>query len=53
MKNDLAAIELEYRYEVQAILDVIEKYVDAYPKERNNKILKQLYNLLDIIDMTW
>lgn len=53
MKQIMDKIQFEYRAEVQEILSIIEKYVDAYPKEKDNKTLKQFYNLLDEMDMSW
>lgn len=53
MKRNMDKIQFESRSEVQEILNVIEKYVDAYPKEKDNRILKDLYNKLDVMDMEW
>lgn len=32
---------------------MIEKYVDAYPKEKDNTTIKELYGMLDVMDMEW
>ena len=38
---------------VGELIRVLEKYVDAYPKEKDNKTVKELYNLLDVMEMEW
>lgn len=53
MKRDMDKIQLESRAEVGALIRVIEKYVDAYPKEKDNPTIKKLYNLLDVMEMEW
>lgn len=47
------SIEFESKRETEEMLRVIEKYVEAYPKEKNNEILKDFYDELYVIDMTW
>ena len=49
----MESIEFESRREVEEMLRVIGKYVEAYPKEKNNEILKDFYDKLYIIDMNW
>lgn len=47
-------IKFEYRSEVQDVLNVIDKYWEAFPKEKdNNSSLKELYHQLDAMDMAW
>lgn len=53
MKKNLDTIQFESRAEVGELMKVLEKYVDAYPKEKDNKTVKELYNLLDVMDMEW
>ncbi len=53
MKKDMDKIQFESRKEVGEIIRVLEKYVDAYPKEKDNQIVKELYNLLDVMEMEW
>ena len=53
MKKELDKIQFESRAEVGEIIKVLEKYVDAYPKEKDNRIVKELYNLLDVMEMEW
>lgn len=53
MKKDMDKIQFESRREVGEVLRVLEKYVDAYPKEKDNGTVKELYNLLDVMEMEW
>lgn len=53
MKKGNDTIQFESRAEVGKLMKVIEKYVDAYPKEKNNQTIKELYNLLDVMEMEW
>lgn len=53
MKKDMDKIQFESRREVGEMLRVLEKYVDAYPKEKDNRTVKELYNLLDVMEMEW
>lgn len=53
MKKNLDTIQFESRAEVGELMKVLEKYVDAYPKEKDNMTVKELYNLLDVMDMEW
>lgn len=53
MKRDMARVEFEYRREVQELIKTIEKYMDAYPEEKENTTLKKLYGMLDVMDMEW
>ena len=53
MKRNMDTIQFEYRKEVEEIINVISKYVEQNPEEKNNETLKRLYDLLDIMDMEW
>lgn len=53
MKKNMDSIQFESRAEVGEIIRVLEKYVDAYPKEKDNKTVKEMYNLLDVMEMEW
>ena len=53
MKKELDKIQFESRAEINEIIRVLEKYVDAYPKEKDNRAVKELYNLLDVMEMEW
>lgn len=46
-------IQFESRREVGEFIKVLEKYVDAYPKEKDNETIKKMYNLLDAMEMYW
>ena len=41
MKKDMDKIQFEYRYEVQELMKVIDKYVKQNPAEKENKTLEQ------------
>ena len=53
MQKNMDTIKFESRAEVGELIRVLEKYVDAYPKEKDNKTVKELYNLLDVMEMEW
>lgn len=53
MKKDMDKIQFESRYEIRNVLAAIGKYVTQNPKEKHNKTLSELYNLLDVMDMEW
>lgn len=53
MERELDKIQFESRREVREIIRVLEKYMETYPKENNNQAVKDLYNLLEVMDMTW
>lgn len=53
MKKDMDKIQFESRAEIGELIRVLEKYVDAYPKEKDNRTAKELYNLLDVMEMEW
>ena len=53
VKKNMDTIQFESRTEVGELIRVLEKYVDAYPKEKNNQTVKELYNLLDVMEMEW
>lgn len=53
MTRDMDKIQFEHRYEIEEIIRVISKYIEQNPSEKNNDTLKRLYDLLDIMDMTW
>lgn len=53
MKQDMDKIQFEYRYELNDLMEVIDKYVKQNPEEKNNKTLKRFFELLDVMDMQW
>ena len=53
MRKNMDTIQFESRAEVGELIKVLEKYVDAYPKEKDNQTVKELYNLLDVMEMEW
>lgn len=53
MKRKLDTIQFENRAEINELMMIIDKYVSQNPREKENKILKNFFNLLDVIDMEW
>lgn len=53
MKKDMDCIQFESRYEIEEIMQVIDKYVKQNPSEKKNKTLERLFDLLDIMHMEW
>lgn len=53
MKLDMDTIQFEYRAEVQELMNVVGKYVSEHPEEKNNQTLKEFYEKLDVMDMSW
>lgn len=52
MKVELDTIKFESRHEIREILKAVEKYMKQNPEEQN-ETLKELYNLLDVMEMSW
>ena len=52
-KKEMDKIQFEYRYEVQELIKVIDKYVKQNPAEKENKTLERFFDLLDVMDMEW
>ena len=50
MKKEMDKIQFEYRYEVQELMKVIDKYVKQNPAEKENKTLERFFDLLDVMD---
>lgn len=53
MNKNLDTIKFEYRYEVQDLIKVIDKYVSQNPEEKKNETLKRFFDLLDVMDIEW
>lgn len=51
MKRQMDKIQFESRAELGELLNALEKYMDEHPNE--NKSVKELYNLLDIMEFEW
>lgn len=52
-EKEIANFQFEYRYEVQELMKVIDKYVKQNPAEKENKTLERFFDLLDVMDMEW
>lgn len=53
MQVKLDSIQFESRAELGDLIKAVEKYVKAFPEEKNNKTLKDFYDCLDVIEMSW
>ena len=53
MKRQMDKIQFEFRYEVQELMQVIDRYVKQNPGEKENKTLERFFDLLDVMDMEW
>lgn len=53
MQKELDTVKFEYRYEVQELMKVINRYVEQNPSEKENKTLERFFDLLDVMDMEW
>lgn len=53
MRKDMDAIQFESREEVREILRILKNYTEKCPQEKENPTVKQLYNLLDVMEMEW
>lgn len=50
---DSDTIQFESRVEVIEMMEIIDKYLKAYPKDKNNEFIQTLYGKLDIMEMAW
>lgn len=53
MKKNMDKIQFESRNEIVNLMEVINKYVEQNPKEKQNKTLEQFFDLLDVMHMEW
>lgn len=53
MRKDMDVIQFESIVEIRELLEMIEKYINAYPKEKDNNTIKRFYDLLDVMEMEW
>ena len=52
MKRDCDKIIFEDLEELECLLDVLDKYAEQNPEEKNNKVIKRFYDLLDVMEMS-
>lgn len=50
-KND--TIQFESRAELGELIKMIERYLEAYPEEKDNEFIKDFYGKLDLMEMIW
>lgn len=53
MKVEMDTIQFESRTEIRALMETVNQYVKQNPEEKENDILKEFFNCLDVMDMTW
>ena len=53
MKRDMASIEFESKAEVETVLNVLSAYMEQHPAENDEPAVRQLYEYLDVMDMSW
>lgn len=53
VKKSNDTIQFESRAELAALMNVLSKDVKQNPAEKDNRTLKEFYNLLDIMEMEW
>ena len=53
MQKEMDTIQFESRRELEVIMDAVANYMNQNPSEKNNEILKDFYNKLDIMHMEW
>lgn len=53
MKAEMDTIQFESRTEIRALMEVVNQYVKQNPEEKENEILEEFFNCLDVMDMTW
>ena len=50
MIMDMDTIQFESRREIEAIMKVLDEWLDMHP---NDKTVEELYNKLDVMHMNW
>lgn len=53
MKVHNDTVQFEERAELQKILNVMDAYFEQNPKEKDNEVLRDFYNKLDMMEMAW
>lgn len=53
MKQVGDKVQFESRAELGKIIRVLERYMDDYPAEKDNMVVKRLYNIVGAIEMYW
>lgn len=53
MKKEMDKIQFEYRYELEELMKVIDRYIEQNPSEKKNKTLERFFDLLDGMHMEW
>lgn len=53
MKRDRDMIQFEHRSELRKLMEVIDRYMEQNPSEKQNKTLERFFDLLDVMDMEW
>ena len=46
-------IIIESRREIEELMDMVAKYIEQNPKEKNNNTLQRFWDILDVMHMEW
>lgn len=53
MISEMDTIIIESRSEIEELQEMIDKYKKAYPTEKDNTLINNLYNILDAMFYSW
>ena len=53
MKQINGTLEFESPAELEEMMEMVTKYISAYPAEKDNAIIKDFYYKLELMKMTW
>ena len=53
MKKNMDTVTFESRCEIQAVAIALMEYISKHPNDGKAETLKELVNLLDVMDMEW
>ena len=53
MTREMDTITIESRREIEELMEMVSKYIEQNPKEKNNKTLQRFWDILDVMHMEW
>ena len=53
MKQMNDTLQFESRAELQEMMEMVTKYIRAYPADKDNAIVRDFYYKLELMEMTW
>ena len=53
MTREMDTITIESRREIEELMEMVAKYIEQNPKEKNNKTLQRFWDILDVMHMEW